>query len=198
MRVIAGSARRLLLKTTEGMDTRPTTDRIKETLFNILQNEISGSTVLDLFAGSGAIGIEALSRGAAEAVFIESGSRQAACIRDNLKTTRLAEKAVVMECDVFHGLSRLKASKKQFDFIYMDPPYRLGIEQAVLDAVRESGTAGQDTLIVVESALATDFSWAESLGYQIVRRKEYKTNQHIFLKLYDGGDYETSHLSGKL
>ena len=197
MRVIAGSARRLLLKTVEGLDTRPTTDRIKETLFNILQNEISGSTVLDLFAGSGAIGIEALSRGAREAVFIENGSRQAACIRDNLRTTRLMEKAVVMECDVLKGISRLSTQKK-FDFIFLDPPYLKGIEQTVLNAVRESGAAGRDTLIIVEAALITDFSWAESFGYRIVRRKEYKTNQHVFLKLHDGGDYETSHLPREL
>ena len=89
MRVIAGSARRLLLKTVEGMDTRPTTDRIKETLFNMIQNDLYGRSFLDLFAGSGAIGIEALSRGASEAVFIDNGIRQVSCIRDNLKTTKL-------------------------------------------------------------------------------------------------------------
>lgn len=76
MRVIAGSARRLLLKTVEGMETRPTTDRIKETLFNMLQNDLYGARFLDLFAGSGAIGIEALSRGAKEAVFVDKGDGQ--------------------------------------------------------------------------------------------------------------------------
>lgn len=85
MRVIAGSARRLTLKTIEGMDTRPTTDRIKETLFNMIQNDIYGCTFLDLFSGSGAIGIEALSRGAKEAVFVEKNPKAADCIRDNLK-----------------------------------------------------------------------------------------------------------------
>ena len=81
MRVIAGSARRLLLKTIEGMETRPTTDRIKETLFNMLQNDLYGCTFLDLFAGSGGIGIEALSRGAKHAVFVEKNPKAAACIR---------------------------------------------------------------------------------------------------------------------
>lgn len=88
MRVIAGSARRLTLKTIEGMDTRPTTDRIKETLFNMIQNDIYGCTFLDLFSGSGAIGIEALSRGAKEAVFVEKNPKAADCIRDNLKAAR--------------------------------------------------------------------------------------------------------------
>jgi len=92
MRVIAGSARRLLLKTVEGMETRPTTDRIKETLFNIIQKDLYGCVFLDLFAGSGAIGIEALSRGAKKAVFIDNGSRQISCIRDNLRTTKLEER----------------------------------------------------------------------------------------------------------
>ena len=96
MRVIAGSARRLLLKTAEGMETRPTTDRIKETLFNMLQNELYGCSFLDLFAGSGAIGIEALSRGAEAAVFIDSGTAQISCIRENLKTTRLEDRALVL------------------------------------------------------------------------------------------------------
>lgn len=100
MRVIAGSARRLLLKTVEGMETRPTTDRIKETLFNMLQNDLYGARFLDLFAGSGAIGIEALSRGAKEAVFVDKGDGQISCIRDNLKTTHLEERARVMSADV--------------------------------------------------------------------------------------------------
>ena len=89
MRVIAGTARHLKLKTMEGMNTRPTTDRIKETLFNMLSFHVEGSRFLDLFSGSGAIGIEALSRGAKEAVFVENNRKAAGCIRDNLKFTRL-------------------------------------------------------------------------------------------------------------
>ena len=112
MRVIAGSAKRLQLKTIEGMDTRPTTDRIKETLFNMLQPEILDCSFLDLFAGSGAIGIEALSRGAKEAVFVEQSSRACSCIRDNLKTTRLEDGAQVMESDVLFALKRLESRRE--------------------------------------------------------------------------------------
>ena len=104
MRVIAGSARRTQLKTLEGMDTRPTTDRIKETLFNMIAPYLYDSIFLDLFAGSGAIGIEALSRGASEAVFIDNGIRQVSCIRDNLKTTKLESGAKVLNCGVLEGL----------------------------------------------------------------------------------------------
>ena len=108
MRVIAGKARRLLLKTIEGQDTRPTTDRIKETLFNILNPDLPGTTFLDLFSGSGGIGIEALSRGADRAVFIEMNPKAAECIRENLQTTKLEEESVVMNCDVLTGLRRLE------------------------------------------------------------------------------------------
>ena len=95
MRVIAGSAKSLRLKTLEGMGTRPTTDRIKETLFNIISPSIYDSIFLDLFSGSGGIGIEALSRGAREAVFVENNPKSMACIKENLKFTRLETKAAV-------------------------------------------------------------------------------------------------------
>ena len=96
MRVIAGSAKRLQLKTLDGMETRPTTDRIKETLFNMISPYIYDSIFLDLFSGSGGIGIEALSRGAKEAVFVEKNPRAMECIKENLKYTKLDKKAMTM------------------------------------------------------------------------------------------------------
>ena len=179
MRVIAGSARRLLLKTVEGMETRPTTDRIKETLFNMLQNDLYGARFLDLFAGSGAIGIEALSRGAKEAVFVDKGDGQ---IRDNLKTTHLEERARVMSADVTEAIRKLDREGKAFDFIFMDPPYRMDLPKKVLEALRDTSLADEETLIIVEEALDTDFSWAGALGYEIEKSKEYKTNKHVFLR----------------
>ena len=180
MRVIAGSARRLLLKTVDGMETRPTTDRIKETLFNMLQNDLYGARFLDLFAGSGAIGIEALSRGAKEAVFVDKGDGQISCIRENLKTTHLEEKARVMSADVTEAVRRLDRDGKSFDFIFMDPPYRM---KKVLEALKDTCLADEETLIIAEEALDVDFSWAGALGYEIVKIKEYKTNKHVFLKI---------------
>ena len=185
MRVIAGSARRLLLKTVEGMDTRPTQDRIKETLFNMIQNDLYGTAFLDLFAGSGGIGIEALSRGAKEAVFIDNGSRQVACIRENLKTTKLEDRAQVLNSDVISGLKMLERNGKRFDFIFMDPPYDHELEKQVMEALKESHLADPDTLFIVEASLGTDFSWAAPMGYEIVRSKEYKTNKHVFLRKRD-------------
>ena len=181
MRVIAGSARRLQLKTVEGMDTRPTQDRIKETLFNMINNDLYGAAFLDLFAGSGAIGIEALSRGAKEAVFIDNGSRQTACIRDNLKTTRLEDKAMVMNSDVISGLKMLERNGKKFDLVFMDPPYDRELEKHVMEVFQDSVLADEDTLFIIEASSGTDFSWAGPMGYEIVRTKEYKTNKHVFL-----------------
>ena len=114
MRVIAGSARRLTLKTIEGMDTRPTTDRIKETLFNILQPELLDCHFLDLFSGSGAIGIEALSRGAAKAVFVDNSKEALSCIRQNLEKTHLADRAIVIGQDCAGAIHALDAKKNAF------------------------------------------------------------------------------------
>lgn len=182
MRVIAGKARRLPLKTIESIDTRPTTDRIKETLFNILQNDIAGSYVLDLFSGSGGIGIEALSRGAKGVYFVENNKKAAACIRENLEFTKLKEDAVVMECDYLTALSRLEGKGVLFDIIFLDPPYQKGYEEQVLRYLKDSKLAGEDTLIVIEASLKTELPYAETLGFVIEKEKKYKTNKHVFLK----------------
>lgn len=182
MRVIAGTARRLQLVTPKGMETRPTTDRIKETLFNMLQNDLPGSHFLDLFAGSGGIGIEALSRGAAEAVFVDNSREALACIRENLTKTRLAEKAIVLGQDCAGAIRLLDARKMHFDIIFMDPPYQLGTEKDVLAAIAESNLADEDTQIIIEATLDRELREDEIEGFEIVRIKEYKTNKHIFLQ----------------
>jgi len=182
MRVIAGSARRLQLKTVEGLDTRPTTDRIKETLFNMIQNQLVQTQFLDCFSGSGAIGIEALSRGASKAVFVEKNPKAAECIRQNLKTTHLEEKALVMVCDVLTALRRLEGKGYCFDTIFMDPPYNQQLERQVLEYLEGSGLLHEDTTIIVEASLETDFSYVNSLGFEVIKNKKYKTNKHVFLQ----------------
>ena len=181
MRVIAGSAKRLRLKTLEGMDTRPTTDRIKETLFNMIGPAMYDCMFLDLFSGSGGIGIEALSRGAKEAVFVENNPKAMACIKENLKFTRLEPKAVTMTRDVMNALYQMEG-EKVFDFIFMDPPYNRGLERNVLEYLSGSELVYEDTVIVVEASKETDFSYAENIGFVITREKNYKTNKHVFLE----------------
>lgn len=181
MRVIAGSARSLKLKTPEGMDTRPTTDRIKETLFNIIGPTVYDSIFLDLFSGSGGIGIEALSRGAKEAVFVENNPKAMRCIKDNLRFTRLEPKATTITSDVMNALYRLEG-EKIFDIIFMDPPYDREYERKVLEYLSGSELIYDDTTIIVEASKETDFSYVDALGFFIVREKVYKTNKHVFIE----------------
>ncbi len=184
MRVIAGTARRLPLKTLDGLDTRPTTDRIKETLFNMIQADVSGSRFLDLFSGSGSIGIEALSRGASECVFVEKNRKAADCIRENLFVTRLEERAVLMECDVLTALRKLEdTGNEAFDIIYMDPPYGKDLEKEALTCLSHSRLVDEVTMILVEASLDTDFSYLEDTIFTIVREKKYKTNKHVFISM---------------
>lgn len=131
MRVITGIARGRRLKTLEGRDIRPTTDRVKEALFSIIQFELEGRTVLDMFAGSGQLGIEALSRGAAKAVFVDSDKRAAAVIRENLEHTGLSSQAEVYNAD---SLMFVRNRGERFDIALLDPPYGKGILQQALEA----------------------------------------------------------------
>ena len=133
MRVIAGTARSLPLKTIEGLETRPTTDRIKETLFNMLTGYVPQAKFLDLFAGSGGIGIEALSRGAESCTFVEQAKNAAACIEDNLKFTKLADKAQVRKFDAVSFVSSLP--EIDYDVIFMDPPRSGSTEQFMKSVV---------------------------------------------------------------
>lgn len=181
MRVISGTAKHLPLKTVEGQETRPTTDRIKETLFNMIQNEIYGCRFLDLFAGSGAIGIEALSRGAEAAVFVEQNRRAADCIRENLSFTHLSQKAHVMCMDVFQALSQLQEGES-FDIVFMDPPYDRELEKKVLEILAKSDRINEQSLIITEASLKTDFSYLDFMGFEMKKYKKYKTNAHIFIK----------------
>ena len=181
MRVIAGSARRLLLKTLDGLDTRPTTDRIKETLFNMLQPYLPGCRFLDLFAGSGAIGIEALSRGASYCCFVEQNRRAAACIRENLKFTGLEADAELLTADARQTAEKL-SGREPFDIIFMDPPYRKKLEQEMLELLAGASCVTEDTLFVVDASLDTDFSWLEGAGYALIKEKKYKTNAHLFIR----------------
>lgn len=189
MRVIAGTAKRLPLKTVPGDGTRPTTDRIKETLFNMIQHELYETRFLDLFAGSGGIGIEALSRGAAKAVFVENNRKAAECIRENLAFTRLADKSELLQMDVLTALRRLSGTEP-FDFVFIDPPYRGGWEERVLAALSASRLLTEDSIVIVEAAKDTSFDFLEKSGFVLRQRKEYKTNAHLFLQFAERGGNE--------
>lgn len=134
MRIIAGQYRSRLLKSLKGLALRPTSDRLRETLFNILGPAVAGSRFLDLFAGTGAVGIEALSRGAAEAIFVESHAPAAKLIRHNLDSLGITTGATILHADALTALQKLAArhtpSTPAFDFVFLDPPYAAHVDYA--------------------------------------------------------------------
>lgn len=180
MRVIAGTARSLRLKAPTGMDTRPTTDRIKETLFNMLQPHLYDAVFIDLYSGSGGIGIEALSRGAKHAYFVDNNKNALACITDNLRFTGFMERATILRQDVMIALQGIR--EKEADIIFMDPPYDRGYERQVLHTLESASYVTERTLIVIEASLESDFSYLEQMGFVLINEKCYKTNKHIFCR----------------
>jgi 16S rRNA (guanine966-N2)-methyltransferase len=173
------------------MVTRPTSDKIKETLFNILAPHLYDVNFLDLFAGSGGIGIEALSRGARHCTFIDNSKESANAIKKNLETTHFTEVSRVMCENVSTAVYNIR-SNEPFDIVFMDPPYDKGFESPVLAALKNSGILADDALIVAEADIDTDFSFADELGYDIVRVKSYKNNKHVFLRIGQSADMEES------
>ena len=180
MRVIAGKYRRIPLNTVKGMDVRPTTDRIKETLFNIIGDEVSGSNFLDLFAGSGQIGIEALSRYAASTTFIDNNRAAIDCINNNLGKCHIDSGASVICGDCLVSLKRFEP--EGFDIIFMDPPYGKALEREVLTFLAASDILTKGGLIIVEANLDTDFAYIDEMGYDLIKDKKYKTNRHLFIR----------------
>lgn len=181
MRIIAGTARSLPLRAPEGLDTRPTSDQIKETLFNMLQFDISGAYFLDLFAGSGQMGLEALSRGSAYAVFVENNRKAVKCIEENIKFTKFDKQSSLLASDVISALYHLEG-KYKFDIIFMDPPYNKELEKEVLRYLQTSSILKPDSIIITEASVETSFDDVESIGFTVTKYKKYKTNAHVFLK----------------
>ena len=181
MRVIAGTRRSLPLKSIEGMDTRPTADRYKETLFNVLQNDIPGCRFLDLFSGSGAIGIEALSRGALHAVLVENGRDALKCIKDNIHFTKFENESDILRSDAVGYVRSLP--KVDFDVIFIDPPYGKGLEKDVLLVLDKKEFKNKEAIIVVEAAAEEDFEYLDNTKFYIYKEKRYRTNKHVFLRI---------------
>lgn len=150
MRVITGKARGRKIKEPSGMDTRPTTDKVKEALFNIVQFDIEGRRVLDLFGGTGQLGIEALSRGAASAVLVDVRREAAAIIRENVENCGFSDQARVVQGDY---LAFLTSCRDKFDLIFLDPPYADGLLEKALETIAAIDIVSENGIIVCESAL---------------------------------------------
>lgn len=182
MRVVAGSARSILLSTPSGNDTRPTTDRIKETLFNIIQLDVPGSRVLDLFAGSGALGIESLSRGAECACFVDKKREAVACVTDNVKRAGFENVSTILYMDFASAIGRLKTDGRKFDLVFLDPPYDKGLEIEALRLLAMADVLDDDALVIVEASAEHSPEALEGCGFTVERIKTYKTNKHYFLR----------------
>ena len=168
MRVITGKARGVTLKTPDGMTTRPTTDRVKEALFSIIHFDLPGAEVLDLFGGTGQLGIEALSRGAKSCTFVDAGEPACRLIRENLKRTRLEAEGKVVRSDY---LAFLKRCRETYDIIFLDPPYTEVFLETALKCIAEIDILQSGGIIVAERPLGKDLPW-EFDGFQ--RSRDYK------------------------
>ncbi len=156
MRVIAGELKGKKLFSVKGLRLRPTSDRVKEAIFDILQDKVAGKKVLDLFAGTGALGIEALSRGAEKAIFVEHSPHVLAALRRNIAECRLEKKTEVLACDVFKGIKILASRGEVCDLIFIDPPYGRGLVEETLKNLSQSGLVPPDGLIIAEHSLKED------------------------------------------
>lgn len=167
MRVITGTARGRKLKTLEGGDVvRPTTDKVKEAMFSIVHFELENALVLDAFAGSGQLGVEALSRGAAKAYFLDANKKAFETVKENLKTTNLFDRAVVLNTDT---LSFLNGTKEKFDIVFLDPPYQKGLAESALPLLPRCCNA--NALVVCETAFAEELP--DCVG-TLQKQREYK------------------------
>ena len=179
MRVITGKARGIQLKTPQGMLTRPTADRVKEALFSIIRFDVAGARVLDLFGGTGQLGIEALSQGAERAVFVDAREDACALIRENLKRTRLSEQGSVVRCDYLDYLNRCR---EQFDIIFLDPPYAEVFLETALKRITEIDFLRSGGIIVTERPLGKELL-SEFPGYSLSKDYKYgKTLLAIYRK----------------
>ena len=180
MRVIAGTARSIPLIAPKGEKTRPTIDKHKETLFNCLSDRLYDSVFVDLYSGSGAIGIEALSRGARRCYFVENDKDALHCIRENLSKTKLTDGAVLIPADVRTALCT--KLPEQADIIFLDPPFALHAESEIIPLIMKENRLSEGGRIVVECDFSADFTFLGGLGLEIFKEKSYSSCKHVFIK----------------
>jgi len=170
MRIISGDSKGRKLATPKDLSLRPTSDRVKESIFNILRGQIEGGTVLDLFAGTGNLGIEALSRGAKEVTFVEKGKQALRLIQKNLEQFGMEERSEVLPTDANRAIEILKERGKAFDLIFMDPPYEQGLIERTLMKLNSHPIYHKDSVLVVEHHRRERLSSAVK-GWNLIRQR---------------------------
>ena len=195
MRVVSGTARGCKLQPVPGMNTRPTTDRVKENVFNLLQDHVRGARALDLFAGTGQLGIEALSRGAQSCDFVERDRAAYAVAEKNIRAARVADRAALHRAEAADFVAR--AAGRKFDLIFLDPPYGGKILENILLQIETFDILSTNGIIICESAVEDRFAH----GFALVRERRYGATLITVLQRQDGGtdeQNEDSDLPGQL
>lgn len=182
MRVIAGKARGTRLQSPTNMDIRPTSDRVKESVFGILDRELMDAVVVDLFSGTGNLGIESLSRGAKAAYFVDQSKESIKIITYNLEKTRFLPQATVIHKDAVTGVKQLAMKGIQADMIFMDPPYHKGLIEPVFEAIEAGKLLAPEGTIIVEHG-RTEVLQESYGGFQLVRKKDYGNTSVSFYQL---------------
>lgn len=178
MRVISGSARGKKLLCAEGKDIRPTLDRVKESIFNIIAFDVPESSILDMFSGSGALGIEALSRGAGAAVFLDCDETSVSVTKQNLNATRLETLATVIRTD---SIEYVKSTDKKFDIIFVDPPYESDLYEKSLNAIKQNSVLTDDGFVLLEYDSVTTPEF-DLCGFEVLKEKKYGRVKILILK----------------
>lgn len=179
MRIIAGKHRGTKLNTSEGDNTRPTTDRIKTTMFNMIAFDIANENVLDVFSGSGALGFECLSRGASFVTFLDIDKNAYKIINENCEKLKEKEFSEILNIDY---KDFFKNNNKQFGLIFLDPPYSLNIHKDALNLIKEKDALEDSGIIVVEISSDDDCGDLEKLGLEVYKKKEFSRTTLYFLK----------------
>ncbi|MCG8402207.1 MAG: 16S rRNA (guanine(966)-N(2))-methyltransferase RsmD [Firmicutes bacterium] len=187
MRIIAGKAKKRRLKSPGKLPVRPTADRVKESLFNILGDKVPHSRFADLFAGTGGVGIEALSRGADKVLFVEQEPRVARLLKENIELAALSARAEIMRCDVETALGRLVGRGENYDIIFADPPYRQGLATMVLNNLARHRIWRDNALVIIETCAKEELP-AQVGVFSFCRREKYGDTALSFFKASMGED----------
>lgn len=190
MRIVAGEHRGAQLFAPRGMETRPTQAKVRESLFSMIQSYVPDASVLDLFAGSGALALEALSRGAQSAVLVDLDREAAACIRKNIEKLRYTQEASFYSCDWRQAVSQLQAKHARFDLVFLDPPYRMTDLPSICHQLADGGLLAENALLVLEHRVGVPVELDER--FELYKDRTYgDTEIHYFLYRSERG--ETDH-----
>lgn len=179
MRIISGTMRGTKLYTLEGINTRPTLDRVKEALFSKIHMDLQDANVLDLFSGSGALGLEALSRGAQKAVLCDSSRDAIKIIKQNIEKTRTNEKTFLLNCDYKKALEKFKEEKIKFDIVFLDPPYKTDFAEQAVKIILQNNLLNEEATIILETD--DEEKVINNLDTRIIKIKDIKKYGRVYL-----------------